>query len=240
MINTYTIGKNYSLKVLKMNTDGFSNYTYVITDVQTNKIIIIDPAWEIKKLTDIIECNGLSVEAILLTHSHYDHVNLVEELVSKYNCNVYMSALEVEYYNYQCTNLKTIQKNSLECFDTEISVIATPGHTLGSVCFLINKCLFTGDTLFIESCGICNTVGGSYYDMYHSLMLLYQSIEDDIRIFPGHKYRREIGEQFGIVKNNYIFKFKNEDIFTKCRKAMDKQATINQLLKKDEKTNNFI
>lgn len=73
------------------------------------------------------------------------------------------------------------------------AVILTPGHTAGGICFLLKDSLFTGDTIFMEGCGICNLDGGSPEKMFESIQKLKGFVSNDIKVFAGHSYGRQQG-----------------------------------------------
>ncbi|WP_268964163.1 MBL fold metallo-hydrolase, partial [Paenibacillus sinensis] len=77
--------------------------------------------------------------------------------------------------------------------DTQITCILTPGHTYGSACYLTSDHLFTGDTVFIEGCGLCDTVGGDPEQMFHSIQRIKSAINPMVQIFPGHSYGKNPG-----------------------------------------------
>ena len=90
-------------------------------------------------------------------------------------------------FNYLKLDIKKIKDNDIiKLNDKEIKVIHTPGHTKGSVCYLIDNKLFSGDTLFKESCGRCDLPSGSEVDMAKSLIKLIDNLDEFIKVYPGH------------------------------------------------------
>lgn len=166
----------------------------------------MDPAWELKKILTQLESYNVELVAVYLTHSHWDHVNLVDSLVILHRPKVYMSLKEIEFYNYSCENLTPITDGDrLYIGKCEVQVILTPGHTAGSVCFKAGEYLFTGDTVFVEGCGICNGFGGSAIDMYKSLQKLKALIQPQTNICPGHSFSKKIGCSFQYLLDNNIY-----------------------------------
>lgn len=230
MEDLYRITDDTVLKILRQKYLDILNLTYIIVNERIGKAIIIDPSWEIKTIISFLEEKNCVPEAVFLTHSHFDHVNLAERITEIYNCPVYMSQKEIDYYNFECPNLVPLDNQYTECLNSRLYFFNTPGHTIGSVCYKFEDCLFTGDTLFIETCGICNLNGGSYYDMFDSINFLAANIADNVKIFPGHEYRSLAGEVFENVKKGYLFCIREKELFQKYRKMMDEQTKISQLL----------
>lgn len=198
---------------------GFSNWCYIIESLTSSTAVIIDPAWEFHTFHNYLERRNLKVEGVLLTHSHMDHVNLVEKFIHTYNTPVFMSEVEIDYYNYRCKNLRTLQHNQkLLIKEMEFNCYLTPGHTAGSMCYGIDGNLFTGDTVFYEGCGICNTAGGSPGDMFHSIQFIKKYFPDRTRIFPGHVYGVSVGQYLmEVIRDNIYFNIEDIDKFTEFR-----------------------
>lgn len=197
---------NIKVKVLNMRNKEFINYTYIVIDEKSKECVIIDPAWEIDKIINYINNRNLEVKGIFLTHSHYDHVNLVDNLIKSYNCSIFVGMEEIEYYNFICDNVYPIlDLQIINLGSIKVKCIYTPGHTKGSYCFLINNNLFTGDTLFIEGCGNCNEKGGEPAELFRSLKKLKVLVKDECLIYPGHAFNLFPGESFKEVKNKNIY-----------------------------------
>lgn len=213
--------KNHSIRVfaIAVSMPPMKNYTYVVASEKSASCAIIDPAWEIDKIEEVVKKHGLEVSGILLTHSHYDHVNLAEQLALKYSCNVWMAEAEITTYEFSCYQLRSFVANEILFFnDIEIVSIPTPGHTRGSTCFRIGSYVFTGDTLFIEGCGFCTGYGANPYEMYNSLHLLKAVIPLEAIIYPGHRYGEPPGQNFDyVLANNIYLHFSDVENFTKFR-----------------------
>ena len=127
----------YEVHVLKTCFGNFRNYTYIVMDIKTRVALIVDPSWELKKITDKIDSIGADLKAIFLTHSHIDHVNLVFPLVKYYNPDVYISRQEIDFYGYRCRNSHALaDMDRLSFGDTNLLALLTPGHTYGGMCFV--------------------------------------------------------------------------------------------------------
>lgn len=211
---------------------NFINYVYIGADLDTRKAFVVDPAWDLKAIQEYLTKEELSLEMILLTHSHVDHVNLVRDIVKEYNVPVYISSKEAQYYHYSCKNMMLFEDmEELWLGTKKIVCMETPGHSKGSTCFWFDEqYLFSGDTLFIEGCGICDTPGGSAYEMFHSFQKLNALIKDDTIVYPGHRFKQELGVRFEIIKNhNIYFAIPTKEQFASFRNRPNFKEALNFL-----------
>lgn len=174
--------------------------------MESKKAFVIDPAWDMNAIQGCLDDEKAVLEAIFVTHSHVDHVNLVWEMVERYDVPVYMSEAEVQYYKYRCKNLRCFEDGDIvQIGNLEIQCLVTPGHSKGSACYLVENSCFTGDTVFIEGCGLCQFPGGSAEDMFETFQRLKTVLWDEVLIYPGHCYGKEVGQPMKIVKNHNIY-----------------------------------
>lgn len=173
-------------------------YTMVLGDYQVNcylvsddggKAVIIDPGYEPERILRAVKERNLDIQAIFLTHGHFDHIGAVKPLAQTLNCSVYIHPKEVTLPPYLTQGLLYYteeygQGDVISVGDLSFRVLETPGHTNGSVCLLCGDSLFTGDTLFAGSCGRTD-LGGSMLDMLASLKSL-AAMEGNYKVFPGH------------------------------------------------------
>ncbi|MCH9764075.1 MAG: MBL fold metallo-hydrolase [Gammaproteobacteria bacterium] len=159
------------------------------------------------------------LKAILITHHHFDHIDLADSLSTKFNCRVIMSQQEITEYDVKLLNLSTFDGDAqLNICGFSIQAILTPGHTKGSTCFLIGDNLFTGDTLFNEGCGVCVGQGASPYEMFYSLQKLKKRILGQTKIYPGHQFGSYLGQTLQeITQLNIYLNIDNIDSFVKFR-----------------------
>ncbi|PWU67371.1 MBL fold metallo-hydrolase [Gracilibacillus dipsosauri] len=207
--------KQYSLK---MTYQFFINYSYLIVEPNSRNAIVIDPAWELEKITKLLKKNNAKLRAILLTHSHYDHTNLVPTLSEAMQPDVFLSQKEINASGFRCERLHAINDNdSLSLGGLSFRCLLTPGHTTGSMCFYLGNSLFTGDTLFTEGCGVCIRPGGSPEAMYSSIQRLKREIKNDVCIFPGHSFGMPPGQTMEHLRKNNIYLQLNREHFIKFR-----------------------
>lgn len=192
---------------------------YIVYNNFNHEAAIIDPACEISIIDNVIDKYKIRLSKILITHTHIDHVRTVNEILHKYNAEVYISNTEFEYYKYRCDNMICLNDDEKIAFgDCYIKCIETPGHTYGSSCYLIGDMLFTGDTIFIEGCGECNGDGASPYKMYFSIRKLKSTILGSTKIYPGHTYFTQPGKTMSYIReNNLYFIIDNIDEFVDFR-----------------------
>ena len=205
---------NFKLRILRLSCMKIVNYIYIGIDLASGKAIVVDPAWNLREIERCLEEENAVLNKILITHSHMDHVNLADKMAKKYNIPVYISQKERDYYHFESTNLHVFQDGEqLDFGSMKVHCYVTPGHSKGSTCYLIENNLFTGDTVFIEGCGMCKFAGGSAEDMYHSFQRLKASIADEVLVYPAHRYHAELGQTMQFVKDHNIY-FAIQDIET--------------------------
>ena len=165
---------------------------YVVTDEAALRCAVIDPGDESNTILDYLEENHLRCEAILLTHGHFDHVGAVAAVAEETGAKVYMCrwddlhGLEAHLpFTLPAGGAYYGEGDVVEVGSLRFEVIATPGHTPGSVCLRCGEALFTGDTLFRGSCGRTDLPGGSMEEELQSLKKLCL-LPGDYEVYPGH------------------------------------------------------
>jgi hydroxyacylglutathione hydrolase len=193
----------YPIRVIR---GRFINYTYLLFNNISNEAVVIDPGYEFDTLVTQIKNAGVQLRAILLTHHHEDHTQSAGQLAVFFNVPVWINELEQRFYGFTCSNLQTFYADStLTIGSFHIPALHTPGHTKGSVCFYIDKYLFTGDTLFIEGCGMCLGKGADPLDMFNSIQKIRVNTYMTTLVYPGHCFGIEPGLQFEKVLNENIY-----------------------------------
>jgi len=174
---------------------------YLIVDEDTKECGIIDPGGDAKKIEAIIKSLNANPKYIILTHGHFDHVGAVIELINVFKVPYYISEIDEKYMEKDDSVFGTLPKASsylkdgdtIKLGENEIKVIATPGHTKGGVCFLVNDKLFTGDTLFQGSVGRSDFIGGDGRELINSIKTKLLPLGDEVEVFPGHGEASTIG-----------------------------------------------
>ena len=172
---------------------------YIVTDEDTLECAVIDPGDESNTIMDYIERNRLSCKAVLLTHGHFDHVGAVEGVLAETGAQLYVNPRD-EGHAVGMSGMKCKMPEGVKYYDegyivrvggVRFGVLATPGHTPGSVTLLCGDdrskqdVLFTGDTLFRGSCGRTDFPGGSMQEEMRSLRKLCM-LPGDYEVYPGH------------------------------------------------------
>jgi len=164
------------------------NFVYLLGDRRAQEALVVDPAWDVKAILRAAEEEGYRLTGALITHTHFDHVNGLEELLQKTDAPVYINRNEAEFLKGMKRNIRKISGgDKIKVGTVEITFLHTPGHTPGSQCFLVENHLISGDTLFINACGRCDLPGGSASAMYESLNRLAR-LDDATILYPGHNY----------------------------------------------------
>lgn len=210
----------YDVYQMKVQNFGFINYIYIIVDKITKQTALVDPSWNYPAVLQRLEQLNVEVNALLLTHSHIDHVYMVDSLIKKYKtARVYISDIECQYYSYYAKNLVRLQDgDKIRIGKTDVTCILTPGHTKGSMCYQLQESLFTGDTIFSVGCGMCTSPGGDAYEMYHSIQKIKKEVEPHVRVYAGHSYGRKQGDKMmEIAKYNIYFHIDDINIFVAFR-----------------------
>ncbi len=165
------------------------NFSYLIGCSKTRECAIVDPAWDSKILEDAAKKHKLTIKKILVTHTDYDHINAVEQLFKDTKAPVYVHTLGVN--DIKARNVSDViaidEGSEIKVGTIPISVIYTPGHKPTNVCFILDKKIITGDTLFVEGCGRVDMPGGNIKKQWDSLQRL-KKMDDDMGVYPGHDY----------------------------------------------------
>lgn len=203
--------------VLNVQYLHMKNFNYLVIDPGSGQAIIVDPAWQIEKIEHALAEAGAVLSGVLVTHSHLDHINLAGRLSERYDCPIWMSNREIGFSGYSAQRLIGGDGEPWQVGAMRIRPVATPGHTPGSICYLIGHNLFTGDVLFYEGCGICPDVE-SAHDMFRSLERLKGLIEPHTRVFPGHSYGMPPGQAFSqLLRDNIYLQFRDKESFAAFR-----------------------
>ena len=181
--------------------------TYVVGDESTKKCIVVDPGANFIDIMNFVKRKNLSIEYIVLTHGHGDHITNVLKLKEATNAQVVAHQDEREILLDKKKNLSaslpsnTVEldadiyvkdNDTLKVGDMKLKFIHTPGHTPGSMCIKIDKHMLTGDTLFAGSIGRTDFYGGDYKQIMKSLRKLAK-YDDNAVVYPGHGPTSTIG-----------------------------------------------
>ena len=186
------------IKIHTLPLGSYQTNCYIVYEETAKSCAVIDPGYSPERVLEFVGKLGLTVDAVLLTHGHFDHVGGVEAIVKATGCALWMR--EGDY-----TQRKNPQNDFFypihDCDFTEVrfceegehihaggltfTAMETPGHTWGSVCYVCENAIFSGDTLFAGSCGRTDLPGGDWQTIMLSLERLAE-LEGDFDIYPGH------------------------------------------------------
>lgn len=197
------------------------NFVYAIGDRETGEALLVDPAYDVSGIVDVLEADGMRCAGVLATHYHPDHVGGemmgmklegVAELLERVEVPVHVQADEAEFV-HKVTGLSEGALVRHRSGDTVsvgaigIELIHTPGHTPGSQCFFVDGRLVAGDTLFLDGCGRTDFPGSSPEEMYESLTQRLAKVPDDAVLYPGHRYSMASSATMGITREqNIVFR----------------------------------
>ena len=197
-----------------------ANFIYIIGDKNTRECVIVDPAWDIDGILNVIETEEMKLKGSLVTHYHPDHVggsifgmNItgLAELMEKNSTPVYINKHKAEGLK-QVTGLSdsdlrlTDSEEVLSIGSIDITFLHTPGHTPGSQCFRVGDSLVAGDTLFLQGGGRVDLPGGDSEVMYYTLTRRLAKIQYEGGLYPGHNYGGNPSAPMGDVRetNSYL------------------------------------
>ena len=201
------------------------NFVYAIGDRATSECVLIDPAYAVHELLDIVEADGMKVTGVLATHFHPDHiggslgghyVEGVATLLERCECPVHVQRDETPWVTR--TSGLTVDQlvqheggDVVQVGDIAITLVHTPGHTPGSQCFHVDGRLVSGDTLFLDGCGRTDFPGSDPAAMYYSLQTLGAMPEGTI-VYPGHRYSQPSSATIDAIRgSNYVYRPKNKE-----------------------------
>jgi hydroxyacylglutathione hydrolase len=195
------------------------NFVYAIGDRRTGECLLVDPAYAVKELIDLVGADHMTVTGVLATHYHPDHVGGsmmghsiegIVELLDHVDCPIHVQRDEVEWVqkSTSVTGDHLVGHDSgdvLAVGSVEVALVHTPGHTPGSQCFFVDDRLIAGDTLFLEGCGRTDLPGSDPAKMIESLRRLAE-VPDSTILFPGHRYSIASSATMDVVKEtNFVF-----------------------------------
>ena len=191
-----------SLEVRQLTVGPIAENCFVFRDEGAAKALVVDPGEEPERILAEIEQTGAEVEAILITHCHFDHVGAVTPLAAATGAPVYCPEIEVPvladimsftmpgfgpYEGYEAD--ETVKGGeALELAGLTLDVLFTPGHSPGHVTYSVRgeEAIFSGDVLFQGSVGRVDLPGGDGPTLLRSIQSLLDSHPDETTVYPGH------------------------------------------------------
>ena len=189
---------------------------YIVWDEQ-GAAIVIDPADEAEAILSVIEKEGLSVWAVVLTHAHFDHLLAAEQVCAATGAPLCVGKHDEAALADPIRNLSSVfqmcapirmeadviltEGDELKAGELSFRVLETPGHTPGCLCLMVENALFAGDTLFRDSIGRVDFPGSDVSAMVASLRRLMK-LPVDVTVYSGHGAATTIGRE--VERNPYL------------------------------------
>lgn len=185
----------------KIVVGSFQVNCYILAEKRGGKGVIIDPGGEGELILSKVEKNDLEIIYIIATHAHIDHIGDVELVQEATRAQFLLHPLDVSFLKDPQLNLSFILESprtfslphssiqegeKLQMGSLEIKILHTPGHTPGSICLEVDRCIFSGDTLFAGGVGRVDFPGGDFKTLQRSIRKKLLNLPPDTRILPGH------------------------------------------------------
>ena len=178
------------MTITKLHTSPYETNTYVFEG--NTSCFCIDPGGDADRILAASKKFNKPIEHILLTHAHWDHVGAVMDIKRAIGAKVYIHKSEIDAMCEGAPIFGVVEPDvvfegdaMIEIDGINIEVLHTPGHSAGSVCYIIANYMFSGDTLFKLEIGRCDLPTGDFAVIKKSLKRLF-SLKKDYRVFPGH------------------------------------------------------
>ncbi len=200
---------------IKSFQGGFDkNITYIIWCELTSIAAIVDASVNMTEIIEYIEINDLLLEKILITHTHSDHINFLEDILFQFP-QIEVCGFEFSEYDFG-NDYRRLKHYDVITLGTElITCIHTPGHYPDSICYWSesNNYLFTGDTMFVGRTGRTISKKSNINDLYHSIYEIILKLPQNTIIYPGHHYGHALTIS---IKDNVLI-----SPFFKCSDKME-------------------
>jgi glyoxylase-like metal-dependent hydrolase (beta-lactamase superfamily II) len=202
------------------------NFSYLIGDRASGEAVMVDPAYDVGGLLDLLAADSMRCVGVLASHFHADHVGGdlmgypiegITTLLEQVQVPVHVQRAEGPWVKRSTGvgDKDLVEHDSADVVtvgDVGIELVHTPGHTPGSQCFSVEGRLVSGDTLFLDGCGRTDLPGGDPEQMYESLINRLARFGDETVLYPGHLYSPEPSAGLGEIRqNNYVFRLRTPE-----------------------------
>lgn len=189
------------MKIKRIPAGIYAANCYVVYSENENEGIIVDPGGDVDDIIKFIEEHNIDIKYIVLTHGHGDHIGGVTELKKELDVNLLVHEADKDMLESGEKNLSSIMAigsievtpdeflndgDTISFGDEQVTVLHTPGHTLGGICLLAGESLISGDTLFKGSIGRTDLEGGNYETIINSIREKLLVLPGNTTVYPGH------------------------------------------------------
>lgn len=184
--------ENGTIRIHKMNVGEYDNCAYVLACAETDKAVVVDAAAE----ADVIlaACHGLDIQAILTTHGHWDHIQVLDEVKDALDVPWLMHPDDIDIAEREPDGL-IADRQEFTVGTIAVHAIHTPGHTPGSVSFVVESAVFSGDTLFPGGPGATRWDYSDFGQIMDSVEQRLLTLPAPTVVFPGHGASTTIGDE---------------------------------------------
>ena len=179
------------LQIVQLEVGLGQNFVEILACPQTGKAALIDPALEVDRILERVQKEGWTVETILITHTHEDHIAGLDEAYEATGALVRCHPVELPVVQALAPNVKAlVDEEWIAVGESRVQAIFAPGHTPGCVCYYAPHpgAVFTGDVLFVGSCGGVNYAGSDPRAMLDTLQRRLGQLPEATQLYPGHDY----------------------------------------------------
>lgn len=196
------------MKVLTLELGPLGTNCYILINEEEKKGVIFDPGADAQTILTVVEKEGITVEAILLTHGHSDHIGALAQVREMTKAPVMIGEKDANMLTDARRNLSSFMGENIalktadrllkdgdvvDVAGCSLEVLETPGHTPGGVCYKVENVVFCGDTIFCESIGRTDFPGGSYPEILSSIKTKILTLPDETNLLPGHGPATTVG-----------------------------------------------
>jgi glyoxylase-like metal-dependent hydrolase (beta-lactamase superfamily II) len=200
-------------EVFQVEVGLLQNFCEILYCPDTRDAAVVDPAWEVDTLLRESKRLGVRITKILITHTHNDHIEGVEEMVAQTQATVVIHPHEEKALPPSAQpRIHVVDRLDVAIGNRGVRALETFGHTVGGTCYLADGYVITGDVLFVGGCGRTDFTGGDTAAMWQSLQRL-AALPEETRVYPGHNY--------GDTPTSTISRELAENRFLRCKTYED-------------------
>lgn len=193
-----------------LETGPFFVNCYIVGDPESKQGFIIDPGWDAERIIEMVDRHKLSIDSIIITHGHADHIVAIDELKHHFKARVFIGEMDANMLTDSDANLSTMSGESfsgspadgllregdiVKAGRFEFKILDTPGHSPGSISLYGHGVVFTGDALFLGSIGRTDFPGSDHETLLESINTKLLILPEDTIVYAGHGPDTTIGQE---------------------------------------------